>query len=77
MIVHGVTPILNVSDMDASFAWFAKRSRSTVPASRNLRGKRSLKTLPRQPLSGGATQHTSALPPSDPRHGGEIGLRGP
>src|SRR5437588_12085417 len=24
MIVHGVTPILNVSDMDASFAWFAK-----------------------------------------------------
>jgi len=24
MIVHRVTPILNVSDMDASFAWFAK-----------------------------------------------------
>ena len=24
MMVHGVTPILNVSDMDASFAWFAK-----------------------------------------------------
>ena len=24
MIVHGVTPILNVSNMDASFAWFAK-----------------------------------------------------
>jgi len=24
MIVHGVTPILNVSDMDASFAWFAR-----------------------------------------------------
>jgi len=24
MIVHDVTPILNVSDMDASFAWFAK-----------------------------------------------------
>jgi catechol 2,3-dioxygenase-like lactoylglutathione lyase family enzyme len=24
MIVHQVTPILNVSDMDASFAWFAK-----------------------------------------------------
>jgi len=24
MIVHGVTPILNVSDMDSSFAWFAK-----------------------------------------------------
>ena len=24
MFVHSVTPILNVSDMDASFAWFAK-----------------------------------------------------
>lgn len=24
MIVHGITPILNVSDLQASFAWFAK-----------------------------------------------------
>lgn len=24
MIVHALTPILNVSDMDASFGWFAK-----------------------------------------------------
>lgn len=24
MIVHGLTPILNVSDLEASFAWFAK-----------------------------------------------------
>jgi len=24
MLVHSLTPILNVSDMEASFAWFAK-----------------------------------------------------
>jgi catechol 2,3-dioxygenase-like lactoylglutathione lyase family enzyme len=24
MLVHGLTPILNVSDMEASFAWFVK-----------------------------------------------------